>query len=69
MIKLKTDFNPEDKVTKTPEPKNLEFKILYEGYMVAFDDTKENSLLKGYLMHPRHQLSESLIAYQAQRDY
>lgn len=61
-------FKKEDKVVSNPSPKNLEYSVLKEGFNLAFDTSSENAFLKDYIMHPRHQITESLVAFEAQKD-
>lgn len=68
ITRITEGFDSTEKVKKNPEAKNLTFEILKEGYKAVFDISKNNSHLKNYIMHPRHQITSSLIAYQAQRD-
>lgn len=68
MNEFKEKFNLNLSTIDNPTARNFEFSVLKEGYSVAFDVSKENSLLKDYIMHPRHQITESLIAYEAQKD-
>lgn len=68
LLKFKEKFNDDMIVLEQPMAKNLEYSILKEGHRIVFDSSKENAFLKDYIMHPRHQVTESLVAFEAQLD-
>ena len=65
---FKEKFTVDLSTIDNPTAKNFEFSVLKEGYSVAFDSSKSSSFLKDYIMHPRHQITESLVAFEAQKD-
>jgi energy-coupling factor transporter ATP-binding protein EcfA2 len=65
---FKDGFSGDLLVVKDPIAKSLEFSIIKEGHKIVFNNSKENSFLKDYIMHPRHQITESLVAFEAQID-
>lgn len=62
--KVKAD----ETVLINPIPRSLEFSIIKEGHTIVFNEERENSFLKGYIMHPRHQITESLVAFESKID-
>jgi hypothetical protein len=68
ILTLLNKFNPELKTIINPKPKNIEYEILNERYKIVLNIEKSNAVLKDYIMHPRHQITESLVAFEAQKD-
>ena len=68
LVAFKTKFYGELIVIQNPTAKDLEFLILKEGHTIVFNPSRENAFLKDYIMHPRHQVTESLVAFEAQLD-
>ena len=65
---FRSKFDREMVVIQNPIAKNLEFSILKEGHKIVFNLNRDNAFLKDYIMHPRHQVTESLVAFEAQLD-
>ncbi|WP_342275005.1 hypothetical protein [Spiroplasma endosymbiont of Cantharis lateralis] len=52
------------------QPKNFNFKILYEGHKIIEEAKKtKKTALKNYILHPKNQITYSLTAFYTQKDY
>lgn len=63
----KIKYNKDDKVNKFPKPKDLHFEILKKAHNIIIDKKIEKNI-QNYIRHPRHQITESLIAFVLQKD-
>lgn len=63
----KNKYKDEDKVVESPVAKDFHFKILKEAHSIIFDENVDINI-KNYIRHPRHQITQSLIAFAAQKD-
>lgn len=56
------------KLVGNPVAKNIEYEILLEGKNISLDSSIDNNMLRSYINHPRHQITDSLVAFKIQKD-